>query len=284
MWRKLAVLLEMIKFKHSVFALPFALMAVLLGARGLPPLAVLFWVIVAMVGCRTAAMTFNRIVDRRFDAANPRTAGRALPAGLVGVGESWMLVLVSSAVFFLACAMINRATLLLAPFALALVLFYSLTKRFTWLCHLVLGLALSLAPLGGWAAVTGTFSGYPWPLTFGVLFWVAGFDCIYACLDADFDREAGLHSMPAAFGRTASFRLAVAFHILAFGLFILTGILMGLNGWYYAGIAVTAGALFYQHAIVSPQDLSRIRMSFFSMNGLIALTLFIATCLSIATA
>ena len=281
---KLAVLLEMIKFKHSVFALPFALMAVLLAARGLPPLAVLFWVIVAMVGCRTAAMTFNRIVDRRFDAANPRTAGRALPAGLVGTKEAWMLVLASSALFLFACAMINRATLLLAPFVLALVLFYSLTKRFTWLCHLVLGLALSLAPLGGWAAVTGAFSGYPWPLTLGVLFWVAGFDCIYACLDADFDREAGLHSMPAAFGRAASFRLAVAFHALAFGLFTLTGILMGLNGWYYAGIAVTAGALFYQHAIVSPQDLSRIKMSFFSMNGLIALTLFIATCLSIATA
>ena len=281
---KLAVLLEMIKFKHSVFALPFALMAVLLAARGLPPLPVLFWVIVAMVGCRTAAMTFNRIADRRFDAANPRTQGRALPAGLVGLRESWLLVLVSSAVFLLACAMINRATLLLAPFALALVLFYSLTKRFTWLCHVVLGLALSLAPLGGWAAVRGDFAGYPWPLTLGVLFWVAGFDCIYACLDADFDREAGLHSMPAAFGRKNSFRLAVAFHALAFGLFVVTGLVMGLNGWYYAGIVVTAGALFYQHAIVSPSDLSRIRMSFFSMNGLISLTLFIATCLSIATA
>ena len=281
---KLAVLLEMIKFKHSVFALPFALMAVLLAARGLPPLAVLFWVIVAMVGCRTAAMTFNRIADRRFDAAHPRTSGRALPAGLVGLKESWLLVLVSSAVFLFACAMINRATLLLAPFALALVLFYSLTKRFTWLCHVVLGLALSLAPLGGWAAVRGDFAGYPWPLTLGVLFWVAGFDCIYACLDADFDREAGLHSMPAAFGRKNSFRLAVAFHALAFGLFVVTGLVMGLNGWYYAGIVVTAGALFYQHAIVSPSDLSRIRMSFFSMNGLIALTLFIATCISIATA
>ncbi|MGI6637585.1 MAG: UbiA-like polyprenyltransferase [Desulfobulbus sp.] len=283
MWHKLSILLEMIKFKHSVFALPFALMALVLAADGLPPLRVLFWVIVAMVGARTAAMTFNRIADQRFDAANPRTAARALPAGLVSPRESWLLVLVSSAFFFLACAMINRTTLMMAPFALGLTFFYSLTKRFTWLCHLVLGLALALAPVGGWAAVTDTFAGYPWVLSIGVLFWVAGFDCIYACLDADFDRSAGLHSMPAVLGRQNSFRLAVLFHAIAFICFTLTGILMGLNGWYYAGIVLTGAALFYQHLIVHPQDLSRIKQSFFSMNGLIALTLFTAVCLSLLT-
>ena len=283
MWHKLGILLEMIKFKHSVFALPFALMAVVLAADGLPPLRILFWVVVAMVGARTAAMTFNRIADKHFDAANPRTAGRALPAGLVSSKESWLLVLVSSAFFFLACAMINRSTLILAPFALGLTFFYSLTKRFTWLCHLVLGLALALAPAGGWVAITDSFAGYPWALSFGVLFWVAGFDCIYACLDADYDRSAGLYSMPAILGRENSFRLAVMFHGIAFILFILTGILMHLNGWYYAGIAITGAALFYQHLIVKPEDLSRIRQSFFSMNGLIALTLFTATCLSLAT-
>lgn len=283
MWHKLSILLEMIKFKHSVFALPFALMALVLAADGLPPLRVLFWVIVAMVGARTAAMTFNRIADQRFDAANPRTAARALPAGLISPRESWLLVLVSSAFFFLACAMINRTTLMMAPFALGLTFFYSLTKRFTWLCHLVLGLALALAPVGGWAAVTDTFAGYPWVLSIGVLFWVAGFDCIYACLDADFDRSAGLHSMPAVLGRQNSFRLAVLFHAIAFICFTLTGILMGLNGWYYAGIVLTGAALFYQHLIVHPQDLSRIKQSFFSMNGLIALTLFTAVCLSLLT-
>ncbi len=281
MWHKLGILLEMIKFKHSVFALPFALMAVCLAARGLPPFSVLFWVIVAMVGARTAAMTFNRIVDRRFDAANPRTASRALPAGLVSTGESWLLLLVSSVLFFLACAMINRTTLMMAPFALALTFFYSLSKRFTWLCHLVLGLALALAPLGGWAAVRDTFAGYPWALSLGVLFWVAGFDCIYACLDADFDRSAGLYSMPAVLGSHNSFRLAGVFHGIAFILFTLTGILMQLNAWYYGGIVITGAALLYQHAIVKPEDLSRIRQSFFTMNGLIALVLFAATCLSL---
>lgn len=281
MWHKLGILLEMIKFKHSVFALPFALMAVCLAAEGLPSFSLLFWVILAMVGARTAAMTFNRIADQRFDAANPRTAGRALPAGLVSARDSWLLLLFAAALFFFACAMINRTTLIMAPFALGLCLFYSLTKRFTSLCHLVLGVALALAPLGGWAAVRDTFAGYPWVLSVGVLFWVAGFDCIYACLDADFDRSAGLHSMPALLGRHNSFRLAGIFHWLAFICFTLTGILMQLNGWYYGGIAITGAALLYQHAIVKPRDLSRIRESFFTMNGLIALVLFAATILSL---
>ena len=241
MWRKLAILLEMIKFQHTVFAMPFALMGAFLAARGLPGVRVFFWVILAMVGARTCAMTFNRIVDRRFDAANPRTAGRALPAGAVSLTESWLMVAASGALFFLACAMLNRTALLIAPFALGLTLVYSLTKRFTWLCHVVLGLALACSPLGGWVAVADGVNGYPWVLSVGVLLWVAGFDCIYACLDADFDREAGLHSMPSIFGRTASFRIAVFFHLLAFVLFILTGVQMGLNLWYYAGIAVTGG-------------------------------------------
>ena len=283
MWRKLAILLEMIKFQHTVFAMPFALMGAFLAARGLPGVRVFFWVILAMVGARTCAMTFNRIVDRRFDAANPRTAGRALPAGAVSLTESWLMVAASGALFFLACAMLNRTALLIAPFALGLTLVYSLTKRFTWLCHVVLGLALACSPLGGWVAVADGVNGYPWVLSVGVLLWVAGFDCFYACLDADFDREAGLHSMPSIFGRAASFRIAVVFHLLAFGLFTLTGVQMGLNFWYYAGIVITGAALFYQHLIVNPRDLSRIRMSFFSMNGLIALTLFVATCLSLAT-
>jgi 4-hydroxybenzoate polyprenyltransferase len=283
MWQKISTLLEMIKFKHTVFAMPFALMGAFLAGGGVPGLTVFFWVVLAMVGARTSAMGFNRIVDRRFDAANPRTADRALPAGTVTLVESWLLVVLAAMLFFFACYMLNPLTLALAPLALGLTLFYSLTKRFTWLCHVVLGVALAFSPLGGWVAVAATLEGYPWVLSLGVLFWVAGFDCIYACLDADFDRQAGLYSMPAIFGRKNGFRIAVAFHVVAFLLFTLTGILSGLNAWYYLGIGITALALVYQHLIVAPQDLSRIRQSFFSMNGLIALTLFFATWLALAT-
>lgn len=284
MWKKFLILLEMIKFEHTVFAMPFALMGAFLAQRGIPGAAVFFWVVVAMVGARTCAMGFNRIVDRRFDAANPRTADRALPAGQVSVSASWLLVISAGLLFFFACLMLNPLALKMAPVALGLTLFYSLTKRFTWLCHLVLGIALAFSPLGGWVAVAASFDGYPWVLSLGVLFWVAGFDCVYACLDADFDRAAGLFSMPAIFGRTNSFRIAVAFHALAFVLFTLTGIQTGLNGWFYAGILITGGALFYQHLIVNPRDLSRINQSFFSMNGLIALTLFFATWIALGTA
>lgn len=283
MRKKIATLLEMIKFEHTVFALPFALMGAFLAERGLPTFTVFFWVVVAMVGARTCAMGFNRIADRRFDAANPRTADRALPAGKVSLFESWLMVVLAGLLFFFACFMLNPLALKIAPVALGLTLFYSLTKRFTWLCHVVLGVALAFSPLGGWVAVAASVDGYPWALSLGVLFWVAGFDCVYACQDADFDREAGLFSMPAMFGRQNGFRIAVAFHVLAFALFTYTGVLMGLNLWYYAGIVVTGGALFYQHLIVNPRDLSRIQQSFFSMNGLIALTLFIATWIALGT-
>lgn len=283
MLKKLTVLLEMIKFKHTVFAMPFALIGAFLAGRGVPGWWTLLWVVIAMVGARTCAMGFNRIADRRFDAANPRTAERAIPAGEVSLTESWAMVIASGGLFFFACAMLNTTALLISPVALGLTLFYSLTKRFTWLCHVVLGVALAFSPLGGWVAVSGNLSGYPWVLSLGVLFWVAGFDCIYACLDADFDKSVGLFSMPSIFGRKNSFRIAVLFHFLAFVLFTLTGIQTGLNIFYYAGIGATGLALFYQHAIVSPTDLSRIRMSFFSMNGIISLTLFVATWLSLAT-
>ncbi len=281
MLKKLSTLLEMIKFKHSVFAMPFALMGAFLAGRGLPSLRVFFWVILAMLGARTAAMTFNRIADHRFDAANPRTKSRAIPVGAVSLAESWLLVAVASALFFFACWMLNPLALTIAPFALALTFFYSLTKRFTWLCHVVLGVALAISPLGGWVAAAGSLVGYPWVLSLGVLFWVAGFDIIYASQDAEFDRQAGLYSMPASLGRKKAFQLAICFHVLAFLLFTLTGYMQHLNLVYYLGIALTGVALFYQHLIVNPRDLSRIEMSFFSMNGFIALTLFIAAYISL---
>ncbi len=281
--RKLSILLEMIKFKLTIFAMPFAFTGAFLAAGGAPPLTVFFWIILAMVGARTCAMGFNRLVDWKFDGANPRTAGRALPAGEIKGGEAWLLVIISAILFFVACYMLNRLTLLLAPLALGLTLFYSLTKRFTSLCHLILGVALAFSPLGGWVAVTGSLSGYPLYLSVGVLFWVAGFDTVYACLDTDFDKRAGLYSLPSRLGPRNAFRLAGIFHVLAFFLFAMTGLIEGLNYIYFLGLLLTAAALFYQHLIVSPNDLSRIQASFFSMNGLISVTIFFATWLSLAT-
>ena len=281
MLRKMRVLLEMIKFGHTVFALPFALIGAFLAKRGVPDGVTFGWIILAMVGARTAAMGFNRIADRKFDAANPRTADRAIPAGAVRLVEAWAMVVLFTVLYFVACYELNPLTLLLSPFALGLTFLYSLTKRFTWLCHVVLGLALAFSPLGGWVAVKGTLSDFPVVLSLGVLFWVAGFDTVYACLDADFDRQAGLYSLPSRFGRETAFRFAVFFHVMAFLLFILTGIVSGLNFYYYVGIALTAGALFFQHLAVNPKDLSRIQLSFFTMNGLISLTLFVATWLSL---
>lgn len=282
MFKKIPILLEMIKFKHTVFALPFALMGAFLASGGVPGMAVFFWVVLAMAGARTSAMGFNRIVDRKFDAKNPRTASRAIPAGEVNLGEAWAMVILAALLFFFACSQLNQLTLYLSPLALSLTFIYSLTKRFTWLCHVVLGIALAFSPLGGFVAVSGDLSGFPWVLSLGVLFWVAGFDMVYACLDADFDKGEGLCSMPVKFGRKGSFRLAKLFHLLAFVLFAATGLVMDLNIFYFAGIIIAGTALFYQHMLVNPDDLSRINISFFTMNGLISITLFCATWLSLA--
>jgi 4-hydroxybenzoate polyprenyltransferase len=283
MFKKIAILLEMIKFEHTVFALPFALMGAFLAQGGVPQGIVFFWVVLAMVGARTCAMGFNRIADARFDRDNPRTADRAIPAGSVQMWEAWTMVIVAGLLFFFACFQLNPLTFKLSPLALSLTLFYSVTKRFTWLCHVVLGIALAFSPLGGFVAVKGTLVGFPWALSLGVLFWVTGFDTVYACMDADFDRQAGLFSLPARFGRERAFHLAVLFHVAAFALFVATGISCRLNYFYYIGIGLTAGALFYQHLIVNPKNLSRINMSFFTMNGLISLTLFAVTWLSLVT-
>jgi len=281
MLKKIFILLEMIKFEHTVFALPFAFMGAFLSARGVPGAATFGWIVLAMVGARTCAMGFNRIVDRKFDELNPRTASRALPAKEVKLPEAWAMVILAGGFFFFACYNLNRLTLILSPFALALTLFYSLTKRFTWLCHVVLGVALAFSPLGGWVAVSGSLQDFPFVLSAGVLFWVAGFDTVYACLDADFDAEIGLFSLPSRFGRKNAFRIAILFHVIAFALFVQTGIASGLNYFYYMGIIFTGAALFYQHLVVNPKDLSRIQLSFFTLNGLISLTLFVATWLSL---
>jgi len=280
MFKKISILLEMIKFEHTVFALPFAFMGAFLAAGGTPPGRVFLLVTLAMVGARTSAMGFNRIVDSDFDRANPRTADRAIPAGQVSMFEAWAMVIIAAAFFFLAAYLLNPLVFRISPLALGLTFVYSLTKRFTWLCHVVLGLALAFSPFGGWIAVSGSVSGYPWYLSLGVMLWVGGFDAVYACLDADYDRSVGLFSLPARFGRKNAFRLAGIFHLLAFALFGLTGYHCGLNYIYYLGLAISGLALFSQHRLVSPGDLSRIQMSFFTMNGVISLVMFASTWLA----
>jgi len=283
MFKKIAILLEMIKFKLTIFAMPFAFMGAFLAGRGLPDLKTFFLVILAMIGARTCAMGFNRIVDAKFDGANPRTTGRAIPSGAVSRVEAWAMVIVAGGMFFLSAWLLNSLTLKLAPFALSLTLFYSITKRFTSFCHLVLGVALAFSPLGGWVAVSGSLVFYPWALSAAVLFWVAGFDTVYACLDAEFDRKTGLYSLPSTLGSKNAFRLAVVFHSIAFFLFALTGVQAELNVFYYIGVVIAAVALFNQHRIVNPNDLSKIQVSFFSMNGFISIVLFVATTIALLT-
>lgn len=283
MWNKIVTLLEMIKFKHSVFAMPFAFMGMLLAARGMVDGAVLFWVVIALVSSRTCAMGFNRIVDRHFDALNPRTAARALPTGKVTMGEAWMLVLVSGTVFFGASFQLNHLAFLLSPLALALSLLYSYTKRFTWLCHIVLGVALSCAPIGGYVAVLGTLNGAPWFLSTGVLFWVAGFDTVYGCLDAEFDRRNRLHSLPARFGRTRGVYLAHGFHVLAFLFFAAAGVAYNLNRFYFVGLLVSFLLLLYQHYSFAGRkpDPVQIRDKFMPLNGVVSILVFCSAWLGI---
>ncbi len=247
MIRKTLTFLQMIKFEHTVFALPFAFMGAFLGAGGVPPAHTCFWILMAMVGARSAAMGFNRIVDLPFDRRNPRTSTRAIPQGSIKVAEAWLFVLVAAGLFFFAAYKLNRLTLLLSPLALAVVLFYSFTKRFTWLSHVFLGLALGIAPAAGWVAVKGSLDAIPLILSAGVIFWVAGFDIVYACMDFEFDRGVGLHSIPCRFGKEKAFVFAAACHVLAFALFFYTGIRAGLGTAYYAGVILTALSLALQH-------------------------------------
>lgn len=277
MIRKTRTFLEMIKFEHTIFALPFAFMGAFLAAGGVPEPAKCLWILLAMVGARTAAMGFNRIVDLPYDRKNPRTATRALPQGTIKVNEAWLFVILASLLFFFAAYKLNRLTFMLSPLALAIVLFYSFGKRFTWLSHIFLGLTLGIAPAAGWIAVKGSFAVAPIILSAGVIFWVAGFDTIYACMDFEFDRREGLHSIPCKFGKERALAFAVGFHILAFMFFLYTGIMTGLGWVYYAGIGLTAVALVVQHTLVTPKDLSKINLSFFTMNGVISITLFLAT-------
>ncbi|HKK01001.1 MAG TPA: UbiA-like polyprenyltransferase [Desulfuromonadales bacterium] len=277
---KTKTLLEMIKFSHTVFAFPFALMGVVLASlvSGAPPtIGQVFWICVAMVGARSGAMGLNRIIDARIDAENPRTAGRHIPVGLVSRGEAWFFVAVSFAVLLVAAWMLNPLCFYLAPVVIFFLGLYSYCKRFTTLAHIVLGLCLGAAPVGAWIALRGDIG---WPvvaLGFAVLFWVAGFDIFYALQDLEFDREKGLHSIPARLGVERSLKLVRIFHVLMVALLLLIPLGVKLGWIYLAGVAVVAAFLVYEHRLVKPDDLSRLDAAFFSMNGYISVTIFLFT-------
>lgn len=276
MLRSLRTTLEMIKIEHTLFALPFALLGAVLAAGGLPGRREILWIVVAMVGARSAAMAFNRLVDRDYDAGNPRTSMRALPAGLLSVRFVALFTAVSAAIFFLAAFMLNRLTLILSPIALGSVLFYSYTKRFTPLSHLVLGWCLSISPTGAWIAVRGAIdSPVPLLLSLAVMLWTAGFDIIYACQDFDYDVRAGLRSIPQRFGIARALLISRGLHALMFLSLLWIFRLTGLHWVGLLGIAATAVLLIRQHRLVRPDDLSRLDAAFFTTNAYVSVILFV---------
>ena len=268
--------LDAIKFEHTVFALPFAYVAMVLAADGWPGWPTVLWVTLAMAGARTLAMSVNRLVDRFIDAANPRTARRHLPAGLLAPWQVAAAAVVAGALLLLSAWMLNPLCLALAPLAVLFLVGYSYTKRFTWLWHWILGFTDGIAAAGGWIAVRAAFAPPVYVLWFALTVWIAGFDLIYACQDVEFDRQHRLHSVPARFGIPAALATARACHALTVAAFALLGVMMGLGWLYWLGVAVVAGLLVYEHSLVSANDLSRLDIAFFNVNGYIAVILFLA--------
>ena len=281
MLNKIKIILEMIKFEHTIFALPFAFTGALLAARGLPAWSAILWIVVAMVGARSAAMGFNRWADRVFDAENPRTSMRALPRRLVTPAQVILFTAASSVLLIYAAYRLNTLSFVLSPVALAVVFFYSYTKRFTFLSHAFLGLAICLAPIGSWIAVTGKIEAPALVLGAAVLFWLLGFDVLYALQDMDFDRKAGLHSIPQRFGIGRSLWISRGSHAVTmaalFGLYVL----LSLHWYYLAGVIIALCLIIYEHTLVKEDDLSKLNMAFFNMNGYISVTIFVFTLLDV---
>ena len=263
---------RMIKLSHSIFAMPFALAAAALAARSHPvSVGQIFWIVWCMVMARSSAMGFNRLVDRKYDAMNPRTQIREIPSGQISVSAAWMFTIGSGALFVMGAAILGKTTLLLSPVALVVVWGYSLTKRFTALCHVVLGIALAISPTAAWIALTDSWGWTPAILSAIVGTWVAGFDILYACQDADFDRGLGLHSIPAALGVRGALWVSAVLHVGTVALLIALPATIALSWPYVVGVLVLSGVLAYEHAIVSPGDLSRINKAFFDLNGYVSL-------------
>lgn len=277
LFKKFTDYLRLIKFSHSVFALPFAFTSALIAAEGIPTLSQIFWITVAMVGGRSGAMGMNRIIDRRIDAINPRTKNREIPRGVIKTWEAFIFTAIAFALLVLAAYMLNPLCFKISPLVLLVLIVYSYTKRFTWLSHIVLGSALSLAPMGAWIAVRGTFDSQILLLCFAVMFWVAGFDVFYALQDIDFDKTHGLYSMPGRFGIKTSLWIARFFHLITIGLLLSMIPVFNLSGFYLAGVLIALILLLYEHALVKPHDLSKLDMAFFNMNGYISITIFVFT-------
>jgi 4-hydroxybenzoate polyprenyltransferase len=281
---RIRIFLEMIKFSHTVFALPFALTGALLAARGIPSLSQILWIVIAMVGARTAAMGLNRVIDAEIDGRNPRTATRAIPAGLLGKGTVTVFIIISAGLMLYAAARLNPLCLKLSPVALFFLVLYSYCKRFTYMAHLVLGLCLGAAPVGAWIAIRGTVELPSILLGLAVLFWVAGFDILYALQDLAFDRDAGLHSVPVKLGVTGSLWLARLLSIAMIAFLVWLFLLLQLGGFFLAGIILSSLLLFYEHWLLRKGDLEKLDMAFFSMNGYISIIIFVATLLEMLTA
>lgn len=279
--RSVVIFSENIKFEHTIFALPFAYLGTMLAAGGMPSLRVFVWVTVAMAAARTAAMSLNRYIDRQIDARNPRTARRPIPAGQLSAQTVLIAALVAMAILLFAAYMLNPLCLLLSPIALASLVFYSYTKRWTPLCHAALGFTDAIAPAGGWLAVSPAFI---WPevapmllLALAVGLWIGGFDVLYACQDVEFDRREGLHSIPADFGVRFGLIAARMVHVLMLLALLGVGWLLNLGWPFYLGLAITGGLLVWEHSLVKPHDLSKINLAFFNINGYIASVLFVST-------
>jgi 4-hydroxybenzoate polyprenyltransferase len=273
-FRNLKITLEMIKWEHSIFALPFAFCGAMLAAGGLPAWRPMAWIVVAMVSARSAAMAFNRLADASIDAANPRTSTRALPVGQLTPAFVTTFVLAACGIFVLAASQLNRLTLMLSPLALVVILLYSYTKRFTRWSHLILGFALGIAPAAAWIAVRGSLDPRILLLTAAVTFWVGGFDVIYACQDHDYDRSHGLHSLPRHLGIRNALILARLFHIVMIGLLVALIVTFGLGKLAFVGVIAVAALLLYEHALVRHDDLSKLDAAFFTMNGVISVVFF----------
>jgi 4-hydroxybenzoate polyprenyltransferase len=281
--KKLKIVLEMVKVEHTIFALPFAFLGAFLAARGFPRPAQIGWILVAMLGARSAAMAFNRLVDLPFDAKNPRTLNRALPRKLLTRGFVVLFTIISSALLVLAASRLNRLSFVLSPVALAIVFFYSFTKRFTWLTHIFLGVSLACAPIGAWIALRGSISLSPIILGAAVALWVAGFDVIYSCQDVAFDERETLYSIPKRFGIRAALWISAALHLVMLGILAYLFRREGLGVISYSGLALVGLLLAYEHSLVKPGDLSRANTAFFTINGWISILLFIVTTIDLIT-
>ena len=274
---KIKIFGEMIKFSHTIFALPFALSGALLAAGGMPTVTQVVWIVLAMVGARTAAMGLNRLIDADIDARNPRTAGRAIPAGLIGKGMTLLFLVASLGMLLVAAAQLNKLCLLLSPVAVFFLVLYSYCKRFTALAHVVLGICLAAAPIGAWIAIRGSIDAPALILGGAVLFWVAGFDILYALQDLEFDRAAGLHSIPVRLGVNGSLWAARLFHLVMMVLLLGLISVLHLGGFFMLGIAVTAAMLLYEHWLLRAGDLRKLDAAFFNMNGYISVVILVCT-------